>query len=102
MTVPKAGLQAELRQALKVHAGSNGLAGQDVSLVLPGGLNRRPDVAFWAVRPSQAQRSHPAAADSLCPPPNMWIEVIINITYILLYALQSVYLNRSVEAKTQM
>ena len=58
MTGPKGNLQCDLSLALKVHGGAVGYSSQDISLVLPGGLDRRPDVAFWAVRPTREQRSH--------------------------------------------
>ena len=75
MTGPKGNLQCDLSLALKVHGGVVGCSAQDISLVLPGGLDRRPDVAFWAVRPTQAQRDQPDSPGSLCPPPNLWVEV---------------------------
>lgn len=73
MTGPKGKLQARLEIALDNHAGAAGYSAPDFSLVLPGGLKRRPDVAFWAVRPTDAQLDEPEKL--LCPPPNLWIEV---------------------------
>ena len=75
MTGPKGKVQSRLEVALDTFGGAAGYSAQDFRLVLPGGLERRPDVAFWAVRPTQAQRSHPATPGSLCPPPNLWVEV---------------------------
>ena len=82
MTGPKSKLQSRLEAALDNHGGAVGYAAQDFSLVI-GGLKRRPDVAFWAVRPTDAQLDEPEKL--LCPPPNLWIEVSTRIpSYIFL------------------
>ena len=74
MTGPKGKLQARLEVALDTHGGAVGYSAQDFSLVLqPGNLKRRPDVAFWAVRPPDNQLSEPETLG--CPPPNLWVEV---------------------------
>ena len=77
MTGPKGGVQGLLMAALYVHGSAAGYSAQDFSLVLqPGNLKRRPDVAFWAVRPPDNQLSEPEKLG--CPPPNLWVEVRIS------------------------
>ena len=40
-----------------------------------GGAERRPDVGVWFIKPTKAQRIHPVI--NQCPPPDVWIEVIV-------------------------
>ena len=43
-----------------------------------GGAERRPDVGVWFTKPTFAQRSRPII--NPCPPPNVYIEVIVLIS----------------------
>jgi hypothetical protein len=48
------------------------------SICVVGGAERRPDVGVWFIRPTFAQRSRPIIDQ--CPPPNVYIEVIVLIS----------------------
>ncbi|RHZ69446.1 hypothetical protein Glove_283g165 [Diversispora epigaea] len=51
--------------------------GAEINIIcVVGGNNFRPDVGIWFRDPMFVQRSRPTA--SLCPPPNVWIEVFYN------------------------
>ena len=76
MVARKGRLQIRLGTALDHHAAGVGYVEADFSLVLPGNLARRPDIAFWAVKPTDAQIDRPKV--NPCPPPNLWVEVSCN------------------------
>jgi hypothetical protein len=49
--------------------------------ILPiGNRTKAPDVVFWRNGPTDEQLLHPLAQASLCPLPNLWIELFINVT----------------------
>lgn len=57
-----------------------GRASIDALIKIPDGAggfigNYAPDVCWWSVSPTSAQRKHPLVDASICPTPNLWIEV---------------------------
>jgi hypothetical protein len=64
--------------ALIVHALYDlnvGRCSQDVILRIPTIGNMAPDVCWWSVSPTSAERKHPLTPGSICPVPNLWVEI---------------------------
>jgi hypothetical protein len=73
---PQSGIKGSLSPDMREQLKKWGIfAAEDTILQMTPNVQRAPDIAGWTNQPTFRQWNNPVSANSICPLPNIWVEI---------------------------